>query len=235
MSTRMVFSPTPFFRFHVIEASQLLSCYVSAGYYTSRHLPLLSCVSFNGSDFPFQPSSHSQRQQSPGPHRSHIAHQTQDRPKQCRQPYRKSSNSKEVSPRKTTGFALADEAILEDKVKKKKKTGHKRADDDDGLGDIESGNATGELRLLRSSCRELTGRTDWIFPSSIMEVTGPAFIILPSKPLTCLAVSQTRLSYSIRCELMPDSSLVGSRPTTSLRFNDNTSRCSGRSRGTQRE
>lgn len=29
-----------------------------------------------------------------------------------------------------------------------------------------------------------------------MEVTGPAFIILPSKPLTCLAVSHPQISIS---------------------------------------
>jgi hypothetical protein len=42
------------------------------------------------------------------------------------------------------GLALADRAILLDKVKKKKKTSHKSTEGDDGLGDIESGNATGE-------------------------------------------------------------------------------------------
>ena len=29
----------------------------------------------------------------------------------------------------------------------------------------------------------------WVFPSDAMEVSGPAFIILPTEPLTCLAVS----------------------------------------------
>lgn len=29
----------------------------------------------------------------------------------------------------------------------------------------------------------------WMFPSNPMEINGPAYILLPTEPLTCLAVS----------------------------------------------
>jgi hypothetical protein len=33
------------------------------------------------------------------------------------------------------------------------------------------------------------GISGWIFPTDAMEITGPSYILLPSNPPTCLAVS----------------------------------------------
>ena len=33
------------------------------------------------------------------------------------------------------------------------------------------------------------GTSGWIFPTDAMEITGPSYILLPSNPPTCLAVS----------------------------------------------
>lgn len=68
----------------------------------------------------------------------------------CQGPCRKSSSSREVSRVASENRTTADRAILQDKVKKKKKSGNKSTEADDGLAEIESGNATGESARHRS-------------------------------------------------------------------------------------
>ncbi|ORY34583.1 hypothetical protein BCR39DRAFT_513483 [Naematelia encephala] len=53
---------------------------------------------------------------------------------------------------------------------KKKKRHHHHEDDGDELGGLAAGDPRG-----------------WVFPEDVMEVSGPAFIVLPTEPLTCLA------------------------------------------------
>lgn len=46
------------------------------------------------------------------------------------------------------------------------------------------------FKLDRSSIEaDKTGTVGWIFPTDAMEITGPSYILLPSNPPTCLAVS----------------------------------------------
>ena len=58
-----------------------------------------------------------------------------------------------------TAPPLIEQCILQDKVKKKKKTGHKTTEGDDGLAEIESGNATGEQTLQHDYPFKLTEMT----------------------------------------------------------------------------
>lgn len=52
------------------------------------------------------------------------------------------------------------------------------------------------LRLCADCFAEHAG---WIFPTDAMEISGPSFIILPSDPPTCLAVSLETACIVVLC------------------------------------
>lgn len=65
-----------------------------------------------------------------------------------------------------------------DKPKKKKRS-HRDTEGGDSGGGID------ELAALAAA-----DPRGWTFPEDVSEITGPSFIILPSEPLSCLAVSR---------------------------------------------
>ena len=79
-----------------------------------------------------------------------------------------------------------------DKPKKKRRHHHEDdGDDDDELAAMAAGDPRGELQCSSWTVFLPVGlclRPGWVFPEETLEISGPSFILLPSQPLTCLAV-----------------------------------------------
>jgi hypothetical protein len=73
------------------------------------------------------------------------------------------------------------------------------------------------------------GASGWIFPTDAMEITGPSYILLPSNPPTCLAVSTL---YKTEMIESPNSlrGAVRTDSTTSIRSTAHPA-CRARGRG----
>jgi protein FRG1 len=96
---------------------------------------------------------------------------------------------------------MPDSGIVSKKLKfkgdrpKKKKRSHREHDDDgDDLAVLAAGDPRGKRGQTDGSRDKSWTKPKlillgWVFPEHVMEVTGPSFIILPSEPPTCLAVS----------------------------------------------
>lgn len=82
-----------------------------------------------------------------------------------------------------------------DKPKKKKRT-HHESDDTDQLAALAASDPRGQSTSVTVwTCR--SSAIGWVFPEEIMEVTGPSFIILPTEPLSCLAVSRLEAAMAL--------------------------------------
>jgi hypothetical protein len=96
---------------------------------------------------------------------------------------------------------------------KKKKRSHKETEDGaDDLALMAAGDPRG-----------------WVFPEDILEINGPSYIILPTEPLTCLAVSLILPCEKLSVFVTQADKVVARRSSKSICSTDRCPPSSGRS------
>ena len=83
-----------------------------------------------------------------------------------------------------------------DKPKKKKRSHREAEDPDEELAAMAAADPRGGRTLFTCSNHPVKlrhGFLGWVFPEDVMQVNGPSFIILPTEPPSCLAVSSALL------------------------------------------